>query len=163
MALLLQRVHTGSSIIPQMHKFVGLGSTSFTDFRRKVSFLYRLSNFLCHADRRQYFSGHPVPSYWDLRLFYWLRPETHLIDQILNQYMVLLPTLTVLHKLTFLPNIVGFHRSSATDLACQQANLIPLNTFSRPIWRLAYTCIPSLRSVFPIFFCFLIKRRNNKI
>ena len=68
---------------------------------------------------------------------WWPSTVTPSIDQALHQFLTLLLILTLLPNLTFYLIARGFHRTFATDAACQQRTLTPPDTWSCPTLGLA--------------------------
>ena len=77
----------------------------------------------------------------------WPYTVTPSIDEALNQFLTVLLNWTLLPNLTFYLITRDFHRTFATDAACQQRTLIPPDTWACPTLGLASVLI--LRPISP--------------
>ena len=84
---------------------------------------------------------------------WWPSTVTPSIDQALHQFLTLLLILTLFPNLTFYLIARGFHRTFATDAACQQRTLTPPDTWSCPTLGLASVLM--LRPISPELVLFL--------
>ena len=91
-----------------------------------------------------YSSGHLVLSHMGFANVLLLRPPT--LIHTLHQFMTAFPWLDFLPTLTLLLN-TGFHRASATGVACWQGTLTPPDTWSCPTLGLA--CVLMSRPISP--------------
>ena len=88
-----------------------------------------------HADR-----GRLLPPdtwscpFWDLHIFYLLRPVTPLSIRHYTSFDIIMG-LHIFSEYDMSPNI-GVHRASSTGVECQQGTLTPPDTWSSPIWDL---------------------------
>ena len=72
---------------------------------------------------------------WDLQMFFCWDHWHSITNVYITPVYDTFPWFDFLPNLTLLLNI-GFHRASATGVACRQGTLTPPDTWSRPLWDL---------------------------